>query len=61
MGLKMKVGDLVRVSDSHGLPFAIGVYLGVMTGWKEFHLIHHDGQAYRYDEPFWQLEVISES
>ena len=58
---RANIGDLVRVNDSGGDSFAFGIYLGILTEWKDFHVVYHNGQANRYDEPFWQLRVVSES
>ena len=67
----MKVGDLVRVkAPDDERVYAVGVYLGVKTTWKDWHMVHiiHPWQlgstnydASPFDEPFWKLEVINES
>ena len=56
---RASIGDLVRINDSGGGFFTLGIYLGISIEWKDFHMVHHDGQTNRYDEPFWRLEIVN--
>jgi hypothetical protein len=57
----MKVGDLVRVtSASRPIITEIGVFLGMSESWKEWYRVWVRGKEQRYDEPFWEIEVINE-
>jgi len=64
----MNIGDLVEVkATDDGKVYAIGVYLGIKTTWKAWHMVHvvYPWQlasdfkvAQRYDEPYWKLEIM---
>ena len=57
----MKVGDLVRVtSASRPIVTEIGVFLGMSESWKEWYRVWVHDKELRYDEPFWEIEVINE-
>jgi hypothetical protein len=65
----MQVGDLVVIKASDdGLIYGTGIYLGVKTTWKDWHMVHliypwflqgSDLQGSPFDEPYRKLEVIN--
>ena len=56
----MKVGDLVKVtSASRPIVTEVGIFLGIHRDWKEWNRILVKGKELKYDEPFWEFEVIS--
>jgi len=62
----VKVGDLVAIKsnmgDDMGKVYCTGIYLGTSNTWKDWHLVcDMKGRQMKWDEPFWILEVISES
>jgi len=61
----VKVGDLVVIKSNTGSDigkvYCTGIYLGTEVTWKDWHLVCDlKGRKMKWDEPFWQLEVISE-
>ena len=68
----MQVGDLVAIKSNTGSDIGkvccTGIYLGTETTWKDsaimrtvWHLVYDmKGGRTKWDEPFWQLEVLSE-
>ena len=56
----MKVGDLVKVtSASRPIVTEIGIFLGMDRDWKEWYQILVKDKVLKYDEPFWEFEIIN--
>ena len=56
----LKVGDLLKIkSASRSIVMEYGIFLGMETTWKEWHRVWINGKEYKFDEPFWELKVIS--
>jgi hypothetical protein len=65
----MKVGDLVEVvSADHECIYGVGIYRGIKTTWKEWHMVYithppeacsPDLEGSPFDEPYWEFKVIS--
>lgn len=56
----MKVGDLVKVtSASRPIVTEVGIFLGMERDWKEWYRILVKDKELKYDEPFWEFEVIN--
>jgi hypothetical protein len=56
----VKVGDLVKVtSASRPIVTEVGIFLGIHHDWKEWNRILVKGKELKYDEPFWEFEVIN--
>jgi len=56
----VKVGDLVRVtSASRPIVTNIGIFVGMTGTWKEWYRIVVNNKELRYDEPFWEFEVLN--
>jgi len=56
----VKVGDLVKVtSASRPIVTEVGIFLGMERDWKEWYRILVKDKELKYDEPFWEFEVIN--
>ena len=58
----MQVGDLIKVtSASRPVVTEVGIFLGMQHDWKEWHRVLVKGKEQKYDEPFWEIEVIGKA
>jgi len=56
----MQVGDLVKVtSASRPIVTEVGIFLGMDHDWKEWYRILVKDKVLKYDEPFWEFEIIN--
>jgi hypothetical protein len=56
----VKVGDLVKVtSASRPIVTEVGIFLGIHRDWKEWNRILVRDKVLKYDEPFWEFEIIN--
>jgi len=55
----VQIGDLIRIKDESGIVYGTGLYLRAEYTWKNWHCVLVDGKEYKFDEPFWELEIVN--